>query len=239
MGEAPCWLTTIQESSPERLLGVVTGCDHPNRPQRTTRATSIPHGIRTLDVLSARRELRPLHLYQFRNRLSGLRLCGPAMCAPAPAWAFTRYCHYQYCMVYGKQKGGRGESRILPNNRAILLRQGGKCRRAGGMNGWLIRAQQTRRKTTSCKGQSATVRLRLLCLCSVLWPLHDIVITNTVLCMPNIRGVVGGRIMCKRRGGGYPVHRYLYLHLYLYLSIFISREKYIWTTCISRAIMAC
>jgi len=29
--------------------------------------------------------------------------------APAPAHgglAFTRYCHYQYCMVYGIHKGG-------------------------------------------------------------------------------------------------------------------------------------
>ena len=34
MGEAPSWLTTKQESSPERLLGV----DHPHCPERTTRA---------------------------------------------------------------------------------------------------------------------------------------------------------------------------------------------------------
>jgi len=25
-----------------------------------------------------------------------------------PALAFTRYCYYQYCMVYGIPKGGRG-----------------------------------------------------------------------------------------------------------------------------------
>jgi len=33
----PSWLSTKQESSPERL----TGCDHPNCPPRTTRATSL------------------------------------------------------------------------------------------------------------------------------------------------------------------------------------------------------
>jgi len=47
VGEGPYWLTTKQESSPERL----TGCDHPNCPPRTTRATSVPHGIRTLDLV--------------------------------------------------------------------------------------------------------------------------------------------------------------------------------------------
>ena len=44
----PFWRRTKQESSPDRL----TGCDHPNYPQRTTRATSTPRGIRTLDLLS-------------------------------------------------------------------------------------------------------------------------------------------------------------------------------------------
>jgi len=52
----PSWLSTKQESSPERL----TGCSHPNCPPRTTRASSAPHGIRTLDLLTARRDLCPL-----------------------------------------------------------------------------------------------------------------------------------------------------------------------------------
>jgi len=38
-GEGPYWLTTKQESSPE----ILTKCDHPNCPPRTTRATSVPH----------------------------------------------------------------------------------------------------------------------------------------------------------------------------------------------------
>ena len=46
VGEAPSWLATKHESSPERLLGV----DHPHCPQQTTRAPSVFHGIRTLDL---------------------------------------------------------------------------------------------------------------------------------------------------------------------------------------------
>jgi len=54
----------------------------------------------------------------------------------------TRYCYYQYCKVYSTQIGVWMGSRILPNHRAIVLHQGGKCRWAGRMKGWLIRAQQ-------------------------------------------------------------------------------------------------
>ena len=42
--------------------------------------------------------------------------------------AFTRYCCYQYCMVYSRQTGGRKGSRILSNNRALVLLQGEQCR---------------------------------------------------------------------------------------------------------------
>jgi len=55
--------------------------------------------------------------------------------------AFARYCYYQYCMVYSIQTGGRKGSLILCNNHAIVLHQGGPCRWAWGMKGWLIRAQ--------------------------------------------------------------------------------------------------
>jgi len=67
--------------------------------------------------------------------------------------AFTRYCCYEYCMVYGIQTGGREGSRILSNNRAVVLHQGEQYRWAGGVKGWLIRAQQPRRKRISCEGQ--------------------------------------------------------------------------------------
>jgi len=56
-------------------------------------------------------------------------------------------------MVYSIQMGVRTESRILPNNRAMVLHQGGKCKWAGGMKGWLMRTQQPRRRRISCKGQ--------------------------------------------------------------------------------------
>jgi len=55
--------------------------------------------------------------------------------AVAPRWGrrlvFTRYCYHQHCMVYSIQTGGRRGSRILSNNRAIVLHQDGQCRWAG------------------------------------------------------------------------------------------------------------
>jgi len=51
------------------------------------------------------------------------------------------------------QAVGRKESLILSNDRAIVLHHGGQCRWAGGIKGWLIRAQTTRSKWISCKGQ--------------------------------------------------------------------------------------
>jgi len=72
--------------------------------------------------------------------------------------AFIQYCYYQYCLVYSMQTGFRRISRILPNNRAIVLHQGGQCRCSGGMKGWMIRAQQPRSKTISCKGSTLVIR---------------------------------------------------------------------------------
>ena len=68
--------------------------------------------------------------------------------------AFTRSCHLQYCMVYAIHTGGRRGVRILTNSRTTVSHQGGQCRWARGMKGWLIRAQTTRSKRISCKGQS-------------------------------------------------------------------------------------
>ena len=67
--------------------------------------------------------------------------------------AFTRYCYYQYCMVYGIDTGRR-EGRILPNSRAIVY-QGGQCRWAREMKGWLNLAQQPQSERISCNGQGA------------------------------------------------------------------------------------
>ena len=56
-------------------------------------------------------------------------------------------------MVYSIQTGSRKGSRVLPNNRAIVLHQGGQCRWAQGMKAWLIRVLQRQSKRTSCTGQ--------------------------------------------------------------------------------------
>jgi len=77
------------------------------------------------------------------------------LCLLSHLWR-AGYC-YCHCMVYSIQTGGRWGSRILPNNRAIVLHQGGQCRWAGGVKGWLIRAQQPRSKRISCcEGQCRT-----------------------------------------------------------------------------------
>ena len=49
--------------------------------------------------------------------------------------------------------GRSREGRILPNRRAIVLQQCGQCRRAGRMKDRWFRAQTTRSKRMSCKGQ--------------------------------------------------------------------------------------
>jgi len=71
-----------------------------------------------------------------------------------PHSKFPRYCYYQYCMVYNIHMGGRKASRILSNNRAIVLHQGGQCRWAGGMKGWLIRARQPRSRKVGSKPET-------------------------------------------------------------------------------------
>jgi len=75
--------------------------------------------------------------------------------------AVTRYFHHQYCVVYSIQMGSRKGSLILCNNREIVLHQGEQCRWAGGMKGWLIRAQYPRSKRISCKGQRGALRAGL------------------------------------------------------------------------------
>jgi len=94
--------------------------------------------------------------------------------------AFTRYCYYQYCTVYSIHTGDRKGSRIMSNNRATVLHQGGQCTWAGGGKGWLIRAQPPRTKQISCKGQ-AWLRRSGVNLASdqaegvvAFWPLQDI-----------------------------------------------------------------
>jgi len=40
---------------------------------------------------------------------------------PVCVLAFTRYCHYQYCMLYGIHKWGRVGGRILRLSRAMVV----------------------------------------------------------------------------------------------------------------------
>jgi len=69
--------------------------------------------------------------------------------------AFTRYCHYQNCIVCGVQQGDRGgvvycATVVQWHCSSVWAMQ---VRRA--MTGWLIRAEKASSKRTSCKGQGS------------------------------------------------------------------------------------
>ena len=86
-------------------------------------------------------------------------------------------------MVHSIQTRGRKGSRMLSNNRAIVLHQGGQCRWAEGMQGCMIRAQQPRSKRISCKGQlAAYLTLRQSGERLPDWPLQDIRLCIQRLC---------------------------------------------------------
>jgi len=58
-------------------------------------------------------------------------------------------------MVHSIHTRVRRGSRILPNHPAIVLHQGGQCRWARGMTGYLTRAQKPRCERIYCKGQGS------------------------------------------------------------------------------------
>jgi len=117
---------------------------------------SIPPRRRVLLFLV---NLGPAHRLQLPAGSSGSRNAPPRLQSSGRRYlALTRYCYYQYCMVYGIQTIVWRGSRILPIHRAIVLHQGGQCRWAEGMKGWLIRVQTTRSETISCKGQKVRCR---------------------------------------------------------------------------------
>ena len=66
-----------------------------------------------------------------------------------------------WCIAY-KREVGRDISYCV--NRTKVSHQGGPCRWAGGINGWLIRAQSPRSKRISCKGQSRYHIYACLCI---------------------------------------------------------------------------
>ena len=76
-----------------------------------------------------------------------------ASAAPAPAWPLHDMfiTNVVWCIAC-KREVGRGL--VYCPTRAIVLHQGGQCRWAEGVNGWLIRAQQPRSKRISCLGQA-------------------------------------------------------------------------------------
>jgi len=85
----------------------------------------------------------------------------PSACKAVRSLTFTRYCYWQWCMVYGIQKrgqGGGGGGRMVFNSRAIVLQRCGQCSWVGGMKGRLICAQTNRRKRRSCKRQRGAER---------------------------------------------------------------------------------
>jgi len=124
--------------------------------------------------------------------------------------AFIRYCDYQSCMVYGIQTACREGGRILPNSRAIVLHQGGQCRWAREMIGWLIRAQKLISKRISCKGQGARHLVILVSRCvleckssvcvlcgSPVWPSPPVVgpLWGSPLCVGPLCGSLVG-VLC-------------------------------------------
>jgi len=74
-----------------------------------------------------------------------------------------------WCIAY--EPGDRKGSRIPSNHRAIVLHQGGQCRWAGGVKGWLIRAQQPRTNRIACTGQPSLDVLVALHACDTATPL--------------------------------------------------------------------
>jgi len=71
----------------------------------------------------------PYYPTNYRTLLSVL--CAASLPLPG-GWvtvtlAFTRYFCYQYCTVYGIQKGGRGGGRKSPISRAIVWQQCSQC----------------------------------------------------------------------------------------------------------------
>jgi len=57
----------------------------------------------------------------YSNRLRIRCRVNPGKVAVHLNLAFTRYCHHQYCMVYGIQTGGLEAGRIVRNGRAIVM----------------------------------------------------------------------------------------------------------------------
>jgi len=124
----------------------------------------------------------------------------PSTLAVELFYSETRAC--SYCMVHRLQTRVRRGSRILLNNRATVLHQGGQCGWARGVHRWLILAQQPRRKTISCQSQVCTPRPRVYILSLLL-------ITYVYLCIHL----------------SIQLSIFTYIHLSIYVSIDLSRGQ--------------
>ena len=60
-------------------------------------------------------------MYRCTYLFINLRRAPAGQPAVGGALAFTRYCHCQYCMVYGIQKEGPWGGRIMRISRAMVL----------------------------------------------------------------------------------------------------------------------
>ena len=78
----------------------------------------------------------------------------------APISAFTRYCHYQYGVVYIAITGGQGGSIRLRNSVDDDGGRGVPKQRVGAQRMVLIRAQDPRNKAISCIGQPRSASIQ-------------------------------------------------------------------------------
>ena len=147
-------------------------------------------------------------------------------------------------MVHRLQTRVRRGSRILLNNRAIVLHQGGQCGWAGGVHRWLILAQQSRRKTISCKSQVCThalvfifylyywshVYIYIYIYTSIYRTIYLYIYTSIHLCIDrsisrSTRGLP--TVVCTPRPRIYIFYlsywSCLSIHIYIYLSSYLSR----------------
>jgi len=119
------------------------------------------------------------------------------------------------CMAY---KWGSGGRLILPNSRAIVLQQCGKCRWAGRMKGRLIRARTTKSEQYLVKAKYIyTYIYTYKCVCARAMRALCWCVFLAIVCVnrnPLIRSLWNGSCMGIR-------HLSLYLYMCIYIHIYI------------------
>jgi len=113
----------VKHRRPPKSLLTPTAKTRPiGRRSRRSQGRGAPHTEHGLGVHShsGHDEKRPTVKFASRR-------CAALRCT----LAFTRYCDYQSRVVHSIQDESSEGSRILPNNRTIVLHQAGQCRWAG------------------------------------------------------------------------------------------------------------